>query len=123
MESKSSTVNVKSDESQSVADSDVINVKIIEDFDDSCSHSVGSEFKSGSDVEAGEDDVRCTCCKRCVHDNCHEAMECGSCLVQCTCELHHWCRRIEFRSLLRETFTLENAKNKLPITKWLPKYR
>ena len=75
-----------------------------------------------------EEGRRCTECStaalcECFDGHCHELHECGWCLADCGRQTWTGARSVDCRGFLRRTFTVDTLKDKLPILKWLPKYR
>jgi len=74
-----------------------------------------------ADSEAEQDAVggRCNCC----------AAMSGKCqsrvteLKEFADELKHLCRQLNVQQKVRSLLTVEELKNRLPVLKWIPKYR
>ena len=89
----------------------------------------GGSEREGSFAESEESDgkkkskcSKAALCER-FDGHCHELCECGLCLADCGRETWTGLRTIDCRAFLRRTFTVNTLKDKLPILKWLPKYR
>ena len=77
------------------------------------------------DVVPVDDEVsggRCACSRSCMsmRGNCHRRM---NDVKEFALELKQLCRQINVKERARKLFTVEHLKTRLPIVKWLPKYR
>jgi len=74
-----------------------------------------------ADSEADRDAVegRCNCCTA-MSGECRSRI---SELKEFADELKHLCRHLNIQQRARRLLTVEELKNRLPVLKWIPKYR
>jgi len=66
---------------------------------------------------------RCVCCRTsCIsmHGNCRRRVDD---VKEFALELNHLCGQINVKEKARKLFTVDQLKTRVPILKWLPKYR
>ena len=81
--------------------------------------------EANADGAAVEHDVsggRYACCSSCVsmHGSCRRRVDDAK---EFALELNQLCRQIDVKQKARKLFTLEQLKTRLPVLKWLPKYK
>lgn len=95
------------------------------DADSDFTVEVENEEKDGTVVVDDDDEEDC-CMENldnCCGENVRGVRDCACCLKQCTCEIFHGCRHLNYKRFAKSTFNKESVMNKFPVLKWLPKYR